>query len=78
MGRKRARQTNNLAVLAVLIAAAALGIGYFIESQLRPYRLFFLFPSRERGWRDQAFEIALYAGVAAILLAVIARSIRRA
>lgn len=63
--------------MAVVIAAASLGLGYYIEQQLRPYRAFHLFTAQERGWRDQAFEVGLYASAVAILLLVVARLLRR-
>lgn len=64
-------------MIALLVAVAALGIGYYIQVQLRPYRLFHVFTATERGWRDQAFEVALYSCVAAGFLFVIARALRR-
>ena len=69
MRRSSKKKANKLAAYAVLIALAALGAGYYIEHRLRPYRILSPFTSEQRGWRDQAFEVALYAGL--IALAVI-------
>ncbi len=49
----------------------------FIEYKLRPYRALWMFTSRERGWRDQAFEIALYSAVVAVGLIVVAKLVRK-
>lgn len=75
--RKVRKNADGLAMVALLVGVAALGIGYYIQVQLRPYRLFHIFTSTERGWRDQAFEVALYSCIAAGILFLIARAMRR-
>jgi hypothetical protein len=73
MGRKSKKRTDNLAAAAIVIAVTALAAGYYIQYRLRPFRILYPFTSTQRGWRDQAFEVALYAGLAAILLVILAR-----
>lgn len=77
MGRKAKKHADNLATAALFIGLAALGIGIYIEYKLRPYRIFHAFTSEQRGWRDQAFEIAIYACCAAVVLFLLAKLVRR-
>jgi len=77
MRRKSRKKANNLAAYAVLVAVAALGAGYYIEYRLRPYRLLSPFTSTERGWRDNAFELALYSGLIALAVLLLAYVLRK-
>ena len=61
----------------MVIAALALAGGYFIQYKLRPYRILYPFTSEQRGWRDQAFEVALYSAIAAVALILMARLVRK-
>lgn len=77
MGRKAKKNANQLAALAVMIGLASLGAGIYLEYRLRPYRIFHPFTGTQRGWRDQAFEIAMWSVIAAGILMVLARLVRK-
>ena len=75
--KKVRKRADGLAAVVLLVGLAALAIGYYIQVQLRAYRIFHLFTATERSWRDQAFEVALYSCIAAGVLFLGVRLIRR-
>lgn len=77
MRRKSKKKANNLAAYALLVAMAALVAGFYIEYRLRPYRILAPFTSTERGWRDNAFELALYSGLIALAVLLLAHVLRK-
>ena len=78
MGRKARKRAGNLGKLAVLIAIAALVIGFYIDYQLRKYGLLGdMFGTREKGWRDQAFGIGMWSAIAGLGMFMLAGLVRR-
>ena len=71
------KKANKLAAYALLIALAAMSAGYYVEHRLRPYRILSPFTSEQRGWRDQAFELALYSGLIAITVILLVHVLLR-
>lgn len=65
MGRKARKRADNLGKLAILIAIAALVIGFYIDYQLRKYGILGdMFGTKEKGWRDQAFGVGMWSAIA--------------
>ena len=79
MGRKARKRADNLGKLAILIAIAALVIGFYIDYQLRKYGILGdMFGTKEKGWRDQAFGIGMWsaiAGAGMFMLAAVAKKL---
>lgn len=77
--RKQGKRADNLGKLAVLIGAAALVIGFYIDYQLRKYGVLGdIFGGKERGWRDQAFGVGMWsaiAGAGLFMLAAVAKKL---
>lgn len=63
--------------MALILCGVSLAVGFYIEYKLRPYRIFHLFTGTQRGWRDQAFEVAFYAILVAAGLFILSRILRR-
>jgi len=76
MGRKVKKSASRLAILSLAVCFISLGIGYYIQVQLRPYRIFYPFTSTERAWRDQAFDVAMISFIVAVGLLLVARKLR--
>jgi hypothetical protein len=78
MGRKARKRADNLGKVAILIAIAALVIGFYIDYQLRKYGVLGdMFGAREKGWRDQAFGVGMWSAIAGVGLFMIASVLRR-
>jgi len=76
--RRRTKQTENLLVISIFIALASLAIGLYIEYQLRQYAsVLTVFAQREKGWRDEAFGVAMWSGIAAGGIVMIRSILRR-
>ena len=79
MGRKARRRADNLGKFAILIAIAALVIGFYIDYQLRQYGILGdLFGAKQKGWRDQAFGVGMWSAIAAtgmFMLAAVAKKL---
>ena len=79
MGRKARKRADNLGKLAILIAIAALVIGFYIDYQLRKYGILGdMFGTKEKGWRDQAFGVGMWsaiAGAGMFMLAAVAKKL---
>ena len=78
MGRKARKRADNLGKLAILIAIAALVIGFYIDYQLRQYGILGdMFGTREKGWRDQAFGVGVWSAIAGLGMFMLASVARR-
>lgn len=78
MGRKARKRADNLGKLAILIAIAALVIGFYIDYQLRKYGILGdMFGTRERGWRNEAFGVGIWSAIAALGMFMLASVVRR-
>ena len=77
MRRKAKKKANNLIAYALLVSAVALAAGYYIEYRLRPYRILSPFTSTERGWRDNAYELALYSFLIAVAIILLVHVLRK-
>ena len=77
MRRKAKKKANNLIAYALLVSVVALGIGYYIEYRLRPFRILSPFTSTERGWRDIAYELALYSFLIALAIILLVHVLRK-
>jgi hypothetical protein len=75
MGRRRRKQAP-LGLLLLLVAVAAAAVGVYIQSRLAPYGVWANLATRECGWRDAAFMVALWAGVAGLVILLLQRLVR--
>lgn len=78
MGRKARKRAHNMGKLAILIALAALVLGFYIDYQLRKYGVLGdMFGTKEKGWRDQAFGVGMWSAIAGLGMFMVASVVRR-
>ena len=80
MGRRKRRnqkRADNLAALAVLVGAASLALGLYIQHELDKYGVISVLAVKQRGWRDEAFQVALWSGLVFVVLMLLSAAIRR-
>lgn len=75
MGRRR-RKPPRIGVLLLVVAVAAAAIGFYIQSRLEPYGALANLATRECGWRDTAFMVAMWAGGAGLGILLLQRLAR--
>ena len=75
--RRNRKRAGNLAAIAVLVGIASLALGLYIQHELDKYGILSVLAVKQRTWRDEAFQVALWSGAVFVTLMLISAAIRK-